>query len=161
VSDEHYGKILHSFWTDPRIKRRLSREAKLLLCYYFSSPHKNMAGIYHCPVAYVADETGLDPETVRAGLQAIKDWVTFDPDTDEAFVHGLAETAIGTTSRRGTPSARRWNATSKPSIPPGSCTCSSNAMAGGDFGYPSPSSVPPHPIPHRLPHPIPHRIQEQ
>lgn len=101
MSDEHYGKILHSFWTDPRIKRRLSREAKLLLCYYFSSPHKNMAGIYHCPVAYVADETGLDPETVRAGLQAIKDWVTFDPDTDEAFVHGLAETAIGTDLKAG------------------------------------------------------------
>jgi hypothetical protein len=101
VSDEHYGKILHSFWTDPRIKRRLSRDAKLLLCYYFSSPHKNMAGLYHCPIAYVADETGLEADAVRAGLQVIKDWVTFDPDTDEVFVHGLAETAIGTDLKAG------------------------------------------------------------
>jgi hypothetical protein len=101
VSDEHYGKILHSFWTDPRIKRRLSKEAKLLLCYYFSSPHKNMSGVYHCPVAYVADETGLDGDTVRAGLIALEGFLTFDPDTDEVFVHGLAETAIGDELKAG------------------------------------------------------------
>lgn len=101
MSDEHYGKILHSFWTDPRIKRRLSRDGKLLLAYYFSSPHKNMTGVYPCPIAYASDETGIDPETIRGLLLTLKEFVTFDPETDEIFVHGMAETAIGEELKAG------------------------------------------------------------
>jgi hypothetical protein len=79
----------------------VSGDAKLLLLYYFTSPHKNMAGVFHCPVAYTSDEIGLDPETVRGLLLTLKDFITFDPETDEVFVHGLAESAIGDELKAG------------------------------------------------------------
>jgi hypothetical protein len=101
VSDEHYGKILHSFWTDPRIKRGLSKDGKLLLAYYFSSPHKNMSGVFYCPISSASDETGIDPKAMKTLLTALKDFVTFDADTDEVFVHGLAEQAIGLDLKAG------------------------------------------------------------
>lgn len=83
-----YGRVQRGFWTDPDIKRVLTPEQKVLLIYYFTSPHSNMAGLYYCPLSYVADEVGLPLESVREWtLGPLSRFVTYDEWSDEILVH--------------------------------------------------------------------------
>ena len=42
MSGGDYGRVRHTFWTDPDIKRALSPEQKALLLYFFTSPHRTL-----------------------------------------------------------------------------------------------------------------------
>lgn len=85
-----YARIRHGFWTDPDV-RRLDAEQKVLLLYYFSSPHSNMVGLYHCPTFYAALETGVSEEKVVAALaDQLKPFVVYDPRTAEVWVKKAA-----------------------------------------------------------------------
>lgn len=85
-----YARIRHGFWTDPDV-RRLDAEQKVLLLYYFSSPHSNMVGLYHCPTFYAALETGVSEEKVVAALaNQLKPFVVYDPRTAEVWVKKAA-----------------------------------------------------------------------
>lgn len=91
-----YARILGSFWTDPDIKRPLPPEQKCLLLYYFSSPLKNLTGLYHCPFIYVADQTGLPIEKIEEWTRGpLSKFVTYDAETEEVFVHKLAQHQVG------------------------------------------------------------------
>lgn len=90
-----YGRILHTFWTDPDIKR-LPFEQKGLLLYYFTSPHSSMIGLYHCPFGYVAVETGLSIESIKEWtLGSLSRFVSYDEATEEILVHKAAKHQIG------------------------------------------------------------------
>lgn len=91
-----YCRIAPTFWTDPDVRRRLSREQKHLLLYYFTSPHTNMAGLFYCPIAYAAAEAELPAADVEAWIAGpLAPFLTFDPDTDEVLVHRAAKHQIG------------------------------------------------------------------
>lgn len=97
MAGENYRRIVPSFWTDPDIKRGLALEDKMLLLYYFTSPHSNMIGLYYCPPAYVAAETGLAVGVIEDALSnRLVPFVTYDPNTEEVFVHAAARHQIGT-----------------------------------------------------------------
>ena len=90
-----YGRIRHTFWTDPDIKRSLTPEQKVLLLYWFSSPHSNMVGLFYCPLEYVALETGLPLDKVREWtLGALSRFVSYDEKTEEVLVHRAAKHQI-------------------------------------------------------------------
>jgi hypothetical protein len=102
VALEEYRKIVLTFWTDPDVKRPLTRDQKLLLLYFFTSPHSNMIGVYYCPLAYAANETGIPIDEVRAYvLGALARFLTYDEQTEEVFVHGLAKINVGDTLKVG------------------------------------------------------------
>lgn len=91
-----YGRVRHTFWSDPDVKRKLSPGQKLLLLYFFSNPHTNLCGIYHLPLEYAALETGLDLEDVRRWTAGeLGRFVSYDDDTEEVFVHRLAKHQVG------------------------------------------------------------------
>lgn len=82
-----YGRIRHTFWTDPDIKRVLTSEQKALLLYFFTSPHSNLTGLYYCPLGYAAAEVGLPIEQVRAWtLGALSAFVGYDEETAEVRI---------------------------------------------------------------------------
>lgn len=93
---EAYGVVLKTFWTDPDIKRKLTRDQKHLFLYLCTSPHSNMIGVYYCPIAYMANEADLSLEEIRRCLSgALAPHVTYDEQTEEVFVHALAKHGIG------------------------------------------------------------------
>lgn len=93
-----YGKVSPQFWIGRTGKAlRGNAEAQLLALYLMTSPHANMIGVYHCPVAYMAHETGLTIEGASEALQSLidVDFCTFDEADEYVFVHQFALHQIG------------------------------------------------------------------
>jgi hypothetical protein len=110
VAGEEYRRIVLTFWTDPEVKRPLTRDQKLLLLYFCTSPHSNMIGLYYCPLAYASNETDIPVEEVRKHVHGpLAKFLSYDEQTEEVFVHALAkhnlgdELTIGTDKRTGDP----------------------------------------------------------
>lgn len=93
-----YGKVSPQFWIGRTGKAlRGNPEAQLLALYLMTSPHANMIGVYHCPVAYMAHETGLTIEGASKALQSLidADFCTFDAVDEYVFVHQFALHQVG------------------------------------------------------------------
>lgn len=93
-----YGKVSPQFWIGRTGKAlRGNPEAQLLALYLMTSPHANMIGVYHCPVAYMAHETGLTIEGASKALQSLieADFCTFDAEDEYVFVHQFALHQVG------------------------------------------------------------------
>lgn len=96
MSGGDYGRVRHTFWTDPDIKRALSPEQKALLLYYFTSPHRTLIGLYYCPLEYAASETGIPLASVREWtLGTLARFVTYDESTEEVLVHRAGKHQVG------------------------------------------------------------------
>lgn len=96
MSGGDYGRIRHTFWTDPDIKRVLNPEQKTLLLYFFSSPHRTLIGLYYCPLEYAASETGIELARVREWTAgALSRFVTYDEQTEEILVHRAGKHQVG------------------------------------------------------------------
>lgn len=93
-----YGKVSPQFWIGRTGKAlRGNAEAQLLALYLMTSPHANMIGVYHCPIAYMAHETGLTIEGASKALQSLikADFCTFDEGDEYVFVHQFALHQVG------------------------------------------------------------------
>jgi hypothetical protein len=93
-----YGKISPQFWIGRTGKAlRGNAEAQVLALYLMTSPHANMIGVYHCPVVYMAHETGLTFEGASKALQSLieADFCTFDAEDEYVFVHQFALHQVG------------------------------------------------------------------
>lgn len=95
-----YGKVNANFWIG-RTGRSLrgNQEAQIVALYLITSPHSNMIGVFHCPIAYIANETGLSTQGATKGLRCLIDvgFCTFDQEIDFVFVHEMAKHQIGET----------------------------------------------------------------
>lgn len=97
MRDEPYGKIVRRFWRDPEI-RALPKQARELLLYYCSAPDGNSTGIFMAPPHVVAHDTGIPAKRVPQLLkQYLRRYVTYDPRTEEVFVHNAARHSLGRT----------------------------------------------------------------
>lgn len=93
-----YGKVSPQFWIGRTGKAlRGQAEVQVLALYLMTSPHANMIGVYHCPIAYMAHETGLSIEGASKALQSLIDanFCTFDAVDEYVFVHQFALHQIG------------------------------------------------------------------
>jgi hypothetical protein len=93
-----YGKVSPQFWIGKTGKSlRGNPDAQLLALYLMTSPHSNMIGVYHCPIAYMAHETGMTFEGASKALQCLieADFCTFDAEDEYVFVHQFAIHQIG------------------------------------------------------------------
>lgn len=93
-----YGKVSPQFWIGKTGKSlRGNPDAQLLALYLMTSPHANMIGVYHCPIAYMAHETGMPFEGASKALQCLieADFCTFDEEDEYVFVHQFAIHQIG------------------------------------------------------------------
>ena len=94
-----YAKVAPQFWTGRTGKalKDAGHEAVIVGLYLMTSPHANMIGVYHCPLAYIAFDTGLGMEGASKGLQSAIEagFCTFEADTNYIFVHEFAAYQIG------------------------------------------------------------------
>ncbi|MCX7662199.1 MAG: hypothetical protein N2Z61_00390 [Tepidimonas fonticaldi] len=104
----NYASVNANFWIG-RTGRSLrgNHEAQIVALYLITSPHSNMIGLYHCPIAYIAHETGLSTQGATKGLRCLidVDFCTFDADIDFVFVHQMAKHQIGDTLQE---TDKRW-----------------------------------------------------
>jgi hypothetical protein len=93
-----YAPISPKFWTGKTGKQlRGNVEGQLVALYLMTSPHANMIGIYHCPIMYIAYETGLTLEGASKGLQSLIEsgFCHFDSENDMVFVVNMARHQVG------------------------------------------------------------------
>lgn len=93
-----YGKVSPQFWIGRTGKvLRGNPDAQVLALYLMTSPHATMIGVYHCPVAYMAHETGLSVEGASKALQRLieVDFCTYDTENEYVFVHQFALHQVG------------------------------------------------------------------
>jgi uncharacterized phage protein (TIGR02220 family) len=93
-----YGKISPQFWIGKSGKTlRGNFEAQIVALYLMTSPHSEMTGVFHCPILYIAHETGLPFEGASKGLQSLieADFCTYEAETETVFVHEMARYQIG------------------------------------------------------------------
>ena len=89
----NYGKVSSRFWTGRTGKLlRGDSDAQLLALYLMTSPHANMIGVFHCPVMYMAHETGITMEGASKALRRLREveFCTFDEDEELIWVHEMA-----------------------------------------------------------------------
>ena len=99
-----YGKVSAQFWVGKTGRAlRGNHEAQLVALYLMTSPHSNMIGVYHCPLQYVAYETGLPLEGASKGLQRLIEgrFCTYDFESETVWVHEMAKFQIGDALKAG------------------------------------------------------------
>ena len=149
-----YGKVSPQFWIGKTGKAmRGNAEAQVLALYLMTSPHANMIGVYHCPIAYMAHETGLTIEGASKALRSLieADFCTFDADDEYVFVHQFAMHQVGESLL---PSDKRCKGVENElaKIPKNQCWQSFRARYAEPYNLPqlventSPFEAPPRPL---------------
>jgi hypothetical protein len=93
-----YGKVSGKFWVGKSGKAlRGKPEAQIVALYLMTCPTSEMSGVFHCPVLYIAHETGLGMEGATKGLQSLieSDYCSYDDESEYVFVHEMARYQIG------------------------------------------------------------------
>ncbi len=88
-----YGVVSPRFWIGETGKKlRGNHEAQLLALYLMTSPHANMIGVFHCPVLYMAHETGLSMEGASKALASLIEagYCSYEESSETVFVHRMA-----------------------------------------------------------------------
>ena len=93
-----YGVVSPRFWIGTTGKElRGNPPAQVLALYLMTSPHANMIGVFHCPLIYMAHETGLGMEVASKALQSLIEakFCTYEESSETVFVHRMAAFQIG------------------------------------------------------------------
>lgn len=65
-----YSKIESKFWMDEKTTI-ISPEARYIMLYLLTSPHKNMLGFYYLPKPYIIHDVKLSPERFELGFREL------------------------------------------------------------------------------------------
>lgn len=93
-----YGTIAPQFWIGATGKRlRGDKDAQILAAYLPTSPHASATGVYHCPIPYMAQDTGLTLEEASKALRRLSEegFCDYDEASETVFVITMAEHQIG------------------------------------------------------------------
>jgi len=93
-----YSKVSGQFWTGKTGRSmRGDMQTQIVAMYLMTSPHANMIGVFHCPIIYIAHETGSPLEGALKGLQNLVEggFCTYDHDSETVWVHEMAKFQIG------------------------------------------------------------------
>lgn len=93
-----YSVVSPRFWIGATGKElRGNAQAQVLALYLMTSPHANMIGVFHCPLIYMAHETGLGMEGASKALQSLIEakFCTYEESSETVFVHRMAAFQIG------------------------------------------------------------------
>lgn len=88
-----YGKVSPQFWIGETGKLlRGNLESQVLALYLMTNPHATMTGVFHCPIIYMAHETGLSMEGASKGLARLIEvgFCEYDEDSESVFVVKMA-----------------------------------------------------------------------
>ena len=93
-----YSKVSSGFWTGKTGRSlRGDMQTQIVAMYLMTSPHSNMIGVFHCPILYIAHETGSPLEGATEGLKKLIQggFCTYEEDSETIWVHQMANFQIG------------------------------------------------------------------
>lgn len=93
-----YGKVSPQFWIGETGKQlRGDANAQLLALYLMTCPHSTMTGVFHCPVLYMAHETGMSVEGASKALARLSEvgFCEYEATSETVFVVRMAAYQIG------------------------------------------------------------------
>jgi hypothetical protein len=93
-----YGKVSPQFWIgETGRKLRGDANAQVLALYLMTCPHSTMTGVFHCPVIYMAHETGMSSEGALKALARLSEvgFCEYDDTSETVFVIRMAAYQIG------------------------------------------------------------------
>lgn len=93
-----YGKVSPHFWIGDTGKSiRGNAEAQIVALYLMTGPHSEWTGVFHCPILYIAHETGLSMEGASKGLQSLIEggFCDYEESSETVFVTNMAAYQIG------------------------------------------------------------------
>lgn len=94
-----YARISPRFWMGEtgRSIRSKGANAQLLALYLLTSPHSNMIGLYWCPVAYMAHETGMTSEGASKALKSLVEigFCHYDEASEVVWIVEMARYQVG------------------------------------------------------------------
>lgn len=99
-----YGVVSPKFWIGETGKAlRGNAPAQVLALYLMTCPHANMIGVFHCPVLYMAHDTGLGMEGASKALQSLIEarYCTYDEASETVFVHRMAAYQVAESLKPG------------------------------------------------------------
>ncbi len=99
-----YSIVTPAFWIGQTGKQlRGDLEAQLLAVYLMTSPHSSMTGVFHCPVLYMAHETGITLEGASKALQRLCEagFCEYEEATESVFVFRMARFQIASNLKPG------------------------------------------------------------
>jgi hypothetical protein len=99
-----YGQISPQFWIGETGKLlRGDPGAQVLAIYLMTSPHSTMTGVFHCPVLYMAHETGLGMEGASKALKRLLEvgFCEYDGASECIFVVRMAAYQIAESLKPG------------------------------------------------------------
>jgi hypothetical protein len=105
-----FGTVATRFWTGGTGKRlRGDLECQILAVYLMSSPHSSMTGLYHLPMSYISEDTGIPFEGASKALLRLskEGFCIYDEETDVIFVVNMAKHQIGDSLSEGD-KRRKW-----------------------------------------------------
>ena len=93
-----YGKVMPKFWTGETGRSlRGDMQAQIIALYLLTTHHGNMIGVFHCPIMYMAHETGSTIEGASKGLKTLidGDFCSYDEASETVWVHEAAKYQVG------------------------------------------------------------------
>jgi hypothetical protein len=99
-----YSVITPTFWIGETGKLlRGDANAQVLAMYLMSSPHSTMTGVFHCPVLYMAHETGIGMEGATKALARLSEvgFCEYDEASETVFVVKMASFQIAESLKPG------------------------------------------------------------
>jgi hypothetical protein len=99
-----YSVVTPAFWIGETGKLlRGDANAQVLAFYLMSSPHSTMTGVFHCPVLYMAHETGMGMEGASKALARLLEvgFCEYDGASETVFVIKMASFQIAESLKPG------------------------------------------------------------
>lgn len=99
-----YSVVTPAFWIGETGKLlRGDANAQVLAFYLMSSPHSTMTGVFHCPVLYMAHETGMGMEGASKALARLLEvgFCEYDEASETIFVIKMASFQIAESLKPG------------------------------------------------------------
>ena len=88
-----YTKIDALLWKDPKFKK-LDTQTKMLFIYLLTCPHRNITGLFYCPIQYMMadlNETVIETVAERLSELSKKGLITLDEDTETIFLNNYLD----------------------------------------------------------------------
>lgn len=99
-----YSVVTPAFWIGETGKKlRGDANAQLLAMYLMTSPHSTMTGVFHCPVLYMAHETGIPSEGASKALARLCEvgFCEYEESSETVFVVRMASYQIAESLKPG------------------------------------------------------------
>ncbi len=93
-----YYRITPRFWQDSDVRNDWTEDMRMLALYLMTSPHRNMIGLFYCPLNYMESDLQWTSKRLQSAFEALAkesvDFVRYDPKAHVVFlVNGLKHDA--------------------------------------------------------------------